>query len=43
MARYAVGVDFGGTKVLASVVDVETGKVVGEGKKRTDAADGPMS
>jgi glucokinase len=41
MSRYAVGVDFGGTKVLASVVDVESGKVVGEGKKRTDAADGP--
>ena len=40
-SQYAVGVDFGGTKVLASVVNVENGKVVGEGKKRTDAADGP--
>lgn len=41
MARYAVGVDFGGTKVLAAVVDVDSGDVVGEGKNRTNAADGP--
>lgn len=41
MARFAVGVDFGGTKVLAAVVNVKNGKVVGEGKNRTDAADGP--
>lgn len=41
MARYAVGVDFGGTKVLAAVVNVDNGKVVGEGKKRTDSTDGP--
>jgi glucokinase len=41
MARLAIGVDFGGTKVLASVVDVDTGKVLGTGKKKTDATDGP--
>lgn len=32
MAKYAIGVDFGGTKVLAGVVDVEKGKVKGEYK-----------
>jgi glucokinase len=41
MARHAIGVDFGGTKVLAAVVDVESGKVIGTGKKRTSADDGP--
>lgn len=41
MARYAIGVDFGGTKVLAAVVDLQSGKVVGTGKKRTSADDGP--
>ncbi len=39
MARLAIGVDFGGTKVLAGVIDVETGKVLGTGKKRTRAGD----
>lgn len=41
MARLALGVDFGGTKVLASVVDVESGKVKGTAKKKTDSTDGP--
>jgi glucokinase len=41
MARLAIGVDFGGTKVLSSVVDVETGKVLGTGKLKTDPTDGP--
>lgn len=41
MSRLAVGVDFGGTKVLAAVVDVETGEVIGTGKKRTSSSDGP--
>jgi glucokinase len=39
--RFAVGVDFGGTKVLAGVVNLETGEVVGSAKKRTQASDGP--
>jgi glucokinase len=41
MARLAIGVDFGGTKVLAAVVEVNSGKVVGTGKKKTSANDGP--
>src|ERR687894_718598 len=41
MARLAIGVDFGGTKVLAAVVDVDSGKVIGTGKKKTRANDGP--
>jgi glucokinase len=41
MARLALGVDFGGTKVLASVVDVDSGKVIGTAKKKTDSTDGP--
>ncbi len=41
MTRHAIGVDFGGTKVLAAVVDVESGEVLGTGKKRTSANDGP--
>jgi glucokinase len=32
---YAVGVDLGGTKILAGVIDLEDGKVVGVAKKRT--------
>ena len=34
-ARYAVGVDIGGTKMYAGVIDLETGKVVGSQRKRT--------
>lgn len=41
MADVAIGVDFGGTKVLACAVDVETGTVLGEGKATTSSADGP--
>lgn len=41
MGRLAIGVDFGGTKVLASVVDVDSGKIRGTGKKKTDPNDGP--
>ena len=39
--RYALGVDFGGTKVLAAVVDLHSGKVLGTGKKKTKPDDGP--
>jgi glucokinase len=39
--QLALGIDFGGTKVLAAVVDLGTGKVVGAGKGKTDPADGP--
>lgn len=39
MAEYAVGVDFGGTKVLASVVNVKNGKIEGSAKVRTSRFD----
>ncbi len=42
MARHAIGVDFGGTKVLAAVVNVDSGRVVGTGKRKTSAKDGPV-
>lgn len=32
---YAIGVDLGGTKILAAVVELETGKVISSAKKRT--------
>lgn len=39
--QFALGLDFGGTKVLAAVVNVSTGEVVATSKKRTKATDGP--
>jgi glucokinase len=42
----AIGIDFGGTKVLAAAVDLETGRMLATAKKRTnagDSADGLMS
>ena len=33
--RYAVGVDVGGTKIYAGVVNLDTGEVVSTGRKRT--------
>jgi glucokinase len=41
--RHALGIDFGGTKLLAAVVDLKTGEVVATAKKRTSAADGPKA
>lgn len=38
---YSLGIDFGGTKLLAAVVDLATGKVVATAKKKTSATDGP--
>lgn len=35
--RYALGVDFGGTKMLAGIVDLDSGKLAGMGKKKTKA------
>lgn len=37
--NYAIGVDFGGTKVLTAVVDTRKGKVKGEAKLATSAFD----
>jgi glucokinase len=39
-ARYGLGVDLGGTKIMAGVVDVTTGKVVGSARRRTRAERG---
>src|SRR5262245_18897379 len=39
-ARYGLGVDLGGTKIMAGVVDVMTGKVVGSARRRTRAERG---
>ena len=33
--KFAVGVDFGGTKISAGVVNLETGRLVGAAKKKT--------
>jgi len=35
----AMGIDFGGTKVLAGVVDLDSGEVLATAKKKTDAGD----
>lgn len=35
MGKYSVGIDLGGTKIIAGVVNKETGEVVGHAKKHT--------
>lgn len=35
MEKFAVGVDFGGTKIAAGVVNLENGKLVGSARKKT--------
>lgn len=35
MGKYAIGVDLGGTKILAGVINKETGEIIGYAKKRT--------
>lgn len=37
--RYAIGVDFGGTKVLAGVINTRTGKLMATSKKKTRQQD----
>lgn len=39
--KRALGIDFGGTKLLAAIVDLDSGEVVATAKQRTSAADGP--
>ena len=39
--RYALGIDYGGTKILGAVVDLSNGKVLGSAKKRTSFSDEP--
>lgn len=36
--KFAIGVDFGGTKISAGVVNLETGRLVGASKKKTREA-----
>jgi glucokinase len=38
--RYSLGIDLGGTKILAGVVDLESGKVLGSARKKTHAERG---
>ncbi len=38
--RYGLGIDLGGTKILAGVVDLESGKVMGSSRKKTHAERG---
>lgn len=33
--KFAVGIDFGGTKILAGVVELSTGRLIGSSKKKT--------
>ncbi len=40
-SKHALGIDFGGTKILAAIVDLDTGDVVATAKKRSSAADSP--
>ena len=40
-AKYAIGIDVGGTKILASVIDVTTGTIAGTAKKRSNPDDSP--
>jgi len=35
MGKYSIGVDLGGTKIMAGVINTETGEVMGHAKKRT--------
>src|SRR5438876_6099092 len=37
---YALGIDLGGTKILAAVVDITTGEIIASARKRTRAAKG---
>ena len=41
--RHALGIDYGGTKLLAAVVDLDSGEVIATAKKRTSAADSPKA
>lgn len=35
MKKYSIGIDLGGTKILAGIVNTETGEVIAHAKKRT--------
>ena len=40
MSDYSIGIDLGGTKILAGVVDTDTGRVIDSAKKRTKSERG---
>ena len=35
MKKYSIGIDLGGTKILAGIVNTQTGEVIAHAKKRT--------
>ena len=35
MKKYSIGIDLGGTKILAAIVDIKTGEVIDEVKNKT--------
>jgi glucokinase len=39
--KYVLGIDLGGTKVLAGVIDVHSGEILSKAKKRSHAEHGP--
>src|SRR5579884_2840320 len=39
--RYALGIDMGGTKILAGVIDLKSGAVVSSAKRKSRADQGP--
>ncbi len=40
MSNYSIGIDLGGTKILAGIIDTQTGEVIESDKKRTKAEHG---
>ena len=43
MKKYSIGIDLGGTKILAGIVNTETGEVLAYAKKRTKVQTGKGS
>lgn len=41
--RYGLGIDLGGTKILAGIVDLESGKILGSSRKKTHAERGAQA
>lgn len=39
--RYTLGIDLGGTKVLAGIIDLKSGKVIASAKRRSQVEQGP--
>lgn len=43
MKKYSIGVDLGGTKILAGVINTETGEVISSAKKKTANENGSIT